>query len=90
MIKARAVVFTAPNTVEYRDGSSHWVKCPDPGPGDVLVRITHSWISNGTEGSFLRGERIKGDTAYRPGDAWPSLAAFITLSKVGAPPLLTR
>ena len=71
MIKAEAVVFTAPNTVEYRDGSSHWVNCPDPGPGDVVVRVTHSWISNGTEGSFLRGERIKGDTAYRPGDPWP-------------------
>jgi 2-desacetyl-2-hydroxyethyl bacteriochlorophyllide A dehydrogenase len=35
------------------------------------VRVTHSWISNGTEGSFLRGERIAGDTAYRPGDPWP-------------------
>lgn len=71
MIKAKAVVFTAPNTVEYRDGSSHWVNCPEPGPGDVVVRVTHSWISNGTEGSFLRGERIKGDTAYRAGDPWP-------------------
>jgi 2-desacetyl-2-hydroxyethyl bacteriochlorophyllide A dehydrogenase len=35
------------------------------------VRVTHSWISNGTEGSFLRGERIAGDTPYRPGDPWP-------------------
>ncbi|MBN1582205.1 MAG: zinc-binding dehydrogenase [Anaerolineae bacterium] len=65
-MKANAVVFIAPNTVEYRQ-----VDCPDPGPGDVVVRVTHSWISNGTEGSYLRGERIKGDTAYRPGDPRP-------------------
>lgn len=36
-----------------------------------MVRVTHSWISNGTEGSFLRGECIAGDTAYRPGDPLP-------------------
>ena len=65
-MQANAVVFTAPNTVEYRP-----VTCPEPGPRDVVVRVTHSWISNGTEGSFLRGERIAGDTPYRPGDPWP-------------------
>ena len=68
---ARAVVFSAPNVVEYADGGSRLVHTPDPGPGDAVVRITHSWISNGTEGSFLRGERIAGDTAYRSGDPWP-------------------
>ena len=61
-----AVVFTAPNTVEFQN-----IECPDPGPGDVVVRVTHSWISNGTEGSYLRGERIAGDTPYTPGDPWP-------------------
>lgn len=65
-MQAEAVVFPAPNQVEVRP-----VDCPDPGPGDVVVRVTHSWISNGTEGSFLRGERIAGDTPYRPGDPWP-------------------
>ena len=65
-MQAKAVVFPAPNEVEFRS-----VDCPEPGPGDVVVRVTHSWISNGTEGSFLRGERIAGDTAYRPGDPWP-------------------
>jgi len=65
-MKAQAVVFTAPNTVEVQE-----VLCPDPGPGDVVVRVTHSWISNGTEGSYLRGERIAGDTPYRPGNPWP-------------------
>ncbi len=65
-MQANAVVFTAPNTVEYAP-----VTTPDPGPKNLVVRITHSWISNGTEGSFLRGERIEGDTAYREGDSWP-------------------
>jgi 2-desacetyl-2-hydroxyethyl bacteriochlorophyllide A dehydrogenase len=66
MPRAHAVVFVAPGTVEYRE-----VHCPEPDPGDVVVRVTHSWISNGTEGSYLRGERIAGDTPYRPGDPWP-------------------
>jgi len=65
-MKAHAVIFTAPNTVEYGE-----VNCPDPGHDDVVVRVTHSWISNGTEGSYLRGERIAGDTPYRAGDPWP-------------------
>ena len=65
-MKAHAVVFTAPNTVRFQE-----VTCPDPGPDDLVVRVTHSWISNGTEGSYLRGERIAGDTPYRDGDAWP-------------------
>ncbi|MGC4047173.1 MAG: alcohol dehydrogenase catalytic domain-containing protein [Armatimonas sp.] len=33
--------------------------------------MTHSWISNGTEGSFVRGERIAGDTPWKPGDPSP-------------------
>ncbi len=65
-MQANAVVFTAPNTVEYRP-----ITCPDPGLKDAVVRVTHSWISNGTEGSFLRGERIAGDTPYQAGDPWP-------------------
>ena len=63
---AHAVVFTAPNTAVYQE-----VDIPDPGPDQVVIRLTHSWISNGTEGSFLRGERIDGDTPYRKGDPWP-------------------
>ncbi len=65
-MKAEAVVFTAPREVSYQT-----IECPDPGPGDVVVRVLHSWISNGTEGSYLRGERIAGDTAFREGDPWP-------------------
>lgn len=65
-MQAQAVIFTAPNTVDVGT-----VTCPDPGPNDVVVRITHSWISNGTEGSYLRGERVDGDTAYQASDPWP-------------------
>lgn len=65
-MKSHAVVFTAPNEVEFKE-----VDCPDPTREQVVIRLTHSWISNGTEGSFLRGERTEGDTAYRPGDPWP-------------------
>lgn len=63
---ADAVVFTDRNTVAFAR-----VACPDPGPGDVVVRLAHSWISNGTEGSYLRGERTDGDTPYAEGDPWP-------------------
>jgi threonine dehydrogenase-like Zn-dependent dehydrogenase len=65
-MEANAVVFTAPNTVEFRR-----VECPEPGPNDAVIRLTHSWLSNGTEGSYLRGERVRGDTPYRPGDRYP-------------------
>jgi 2-desacetyl-2-hydroxyethyl bacteriochlorophyllide A dehydrogenase len=72
-MEAKAVVFTAPRMVAVKA-----VQCPDPGPGDIVVRTTHSWISNGTEGSFLRGERVQGDTAYRQGDRrpFPTVAGY--------------
>ena len=65
-MQADAVVFPRANEVEFTE-----VTCPDPGPDDAVVRVTRSWISNGTEGSYLRGERIAGDTAYRDGDPIP-------------------
>lgn len=65
-MKSNAVVFTAPNTVEYKT-----ITCPEPGPDDIVVNVIQSWISNGTEGSYLRGERVDGDTPYRDGDPWP-------------------
>ena len=72
-MEAKAVVFEERNVVRYRT-----VECPDPGPDDAVVRVTHSWISNGTEGSFLRGERFAGDTALRPGhpDPFPIVAGY--------------
>ncbi|EDY84489.1 oxidoreductase, zinc-binding dehydrogenase family [Verrucomicrobiia bacterium DG1235] len=65
-MKAKAVVFTDRNTISFQE-----VDCPDPAADQVVVRVTHSWISNGTEGSYLRGERIDGDTPWRPGDPHP-------------------
>lgn len=65
-MRAEAAVAVEPWKVEYRS-----VEVPDPGPEDVVVRVTHSWISNGTESSFVRGERIAGDTPRREGDPMP-------------------
>jgi len=78
-MKSNAVVFTDPNTVKYQT-----INCPDPGPDDVVVKVLQSWISNGTEGSYLRGERVDGDTPYRKGDQWPFpvVAGYQKIGKV--------
>ncbi len=65
-MNANAVVFKNPNEVVFES-----VDCPDPTEEQVVVNVTHSWISNGTEGSYLRGERVDGDTPWRPGDPSP-------------------
>jgi 2-desacetyl-2-hydroxyethyl bacteriochlorophyllide A dehydrogenase len=65
-MEARAAVATEPGRVAFQT-----VRVPEPGPDDVVVRVTHSWISNGTEGSFVRGERIAGDTPRGAGDPLP-------------------
>jgi len=65
-MKSHAVVFTAPNRVSYEP-----IESADPTPTDVVVEVHHSWIGNGTEGSFLQGERISGDVAWRAGDPAP-------------------
>lgn len=76
---AQGVVFTGPRRVSFQA-----VRCPEPGPQDVLVRVTHSWISNGTEGSYLRGERSDGDTPVRPGDPdpFPVVAGYQKVGRV--------
>ncbi len=78
-MEAMGVVFTGPNSVSFQG-----VRCPEPGPSDVLVRVTHSWISNGTEGSYLRGERSDGDTPYKPGDPvpFPVVAGYQKVGRV--------
>lgn len=63
---AKAVIATAPGEVAFMP-----INVPDPGPRDVVIRVQHSWISNGTEGSFIRGERIAGDTPRREQDPLP-------------------
>lgn len=65
-MKARAVVSPRPHVVEWRE-----VEVPSPSSNDVLLRVTHSWISNGTESSMIRGERLAGDTAWCQGDPLP-------------------
>ncbi len=66
MMEAQAVVATEPGRVEYRP-----VRVPEPRTDEVVVRVRHSWISNGTEGSFVRGERIAGDTPRCDTDPLP-------------------
>jgi len=61
-----AVVFEAANQVAVRA-----VDYPEPKPDEAIVRTTWSWISNGTEGSFLRGERADGETPSSPERAAP-------------------
>jgi bacteriochlorophyllide a dehydrogenase len=65
-MKGHAVVFTNKLQVAYQE-----VEIPDPGIHDVLVDIQYSWISVGTESSFLRGDRIAGERMYTEGDPWP-------------------
>lgn len=65
-MRAQAVVAIAPWQVEFKE-----IEVPDPGPQDVVLRVIHSWISNGTESSFVRGERIAGDTSRKESDPMP-------------------
>jgi len=65
-MRSHAVVFTAPNTVQWME-----IESPTPGDDDIVIEIHHSWISNGTESSFLRGERLSGDQAWHAGDPMP-------------------
>lgn len=65
-MRGKAVVFTDRLTVAVQE-----VDIPEPRPHEVVIDAELSWISNGTESSFLRGERIAGDTAYYPGAPWP-------------------
>lgn len=65
-MQAKAVVARGPGQAAYRA-----IDVPEPTADDVVVKVQHSWISNGTESSFIRGERIAGDTPWRPGDPSP-------------------
>ncbi|MDF2715413.1 MAG: tdh 2 [Paenibacillus sp.] len=65
-MKGRAVVFEDQMKVVFRD-----VEVPEPADDDVVIDVEYSWISIGTESSFLRAERIKGEKSWQPGDPWP-------------------
>ena len=78
-MRSKAVVFPTKNQVEFLE-----VESSDPGEGDIVVEVTHSWISNGTEGSYLRGERSDGDRPYMDGDPlpFPVVAGYQKIGKV--------
>ncbi|UKS27954.1 alcohol dehydrogenase catalytic domain-containing protein [Paenibacillus sp. HWE-109] len=65
-MKGYAVVFKERWKVSFEE-----VQIPEPGDDDVVIDVEYSWISNGTESSFLRGERLGGDTPYQEGEAEP-------------------
>lgn len=65
-MKALAVVFVDRLRVEVVE-----VRVPDPDADDVVIDVKHSWISVGTESSYLRAERIGGEQARRDTDPWP-------------------
>jgi len=65
-MRGEAVVFTDVRQVRFME-----VELPEPGPEDVVIELEYSWISNGTESSFLYGERISGEQVTRPGDVLP-------------------
>ncbi|MCC7495371.1 MAG: zinc-binding dehydrogenase [Fimbriimonadaceae bacterium] len=60
-MKTWAVLFPRANEVRFER-----VEVPPMGDDEVVVESTWSWISNGTEGSFLRGERADGETPASP------------------------
>jgi NADPH:quinone reductase-like Zn-dependent oxidoreductase len=64
--EAQAVVAVEPGRVAFQT-----VRVPEPTAEEVVVRVRHSWISPGTEGSFVRGERIGGDTPRTDNDPLP-------------------
>ena len=72
-MKADAVVFAARNQVDFRE-----IQVPDPTPEDVVVQTRFSWISNGTESSYLREERSNGESPFRAGDppAFPRVPGY--------------
>lgn len=65
-MKGEAVVFWGKDRVAYQE-----VEVPEPGPRDVMIRTKYSWISTGTERSFLKGERLDGETPCREGEQPP-------------------
>ncbi len=65
-MKGKAVVFPDMNKVELR-----LVDIPEPSEEDVVIDVECSWISIGTESSYLRGERIAGEQRYIEGGPWP-------------------
>ncbi|MBP1994536.1 zinc-binding dehydrogenase [Paenibacillus eucommiae] len=65
-MEAKAVVFTDKMKVAFQA-----VEIPEPARDQVLIDVEYSWISIGTESSFLRQERISGEMAYKEGDPSP-------------------
>jgi bacteriochlorophyllide a dehydrogenase len=64
--KAQAVVAISIGDVDFTQ-----VSIPEPTSEDVVVNVSHSWISPGTERSFIMGERLNGETPRQQDDPLP-------------------
>ena len=78
-LMTQAVVFEAPLTVVVRD-----IEIPPPGPDDLVIDTIATWISPGTEMSYLKGERIYGDTAAVEGSPhpFPRVAGYQKIGRI--------
>ena len=71
-MKSRALVFSAPSTVELQT-----VEIPAPEAGEVLIRAEYSCVSPGTEGRVLNGTQVE-----HPG--FPVISGYATVGRVEA------
>lgn len=80
-MKGYGVVFVDKGKVEYQE-----VTVPELGSRDIVIDVEHSWISIGTESSFLKGERIAGEVPYLEGDAlpFPQINGYQKVGKIRA------
>lgn len=78
-LMTQAVVFEAPLHVVVRD-----IEIPPPGPDDLVIDTIATWISPGTEMSYLKGERIYGDTAAVAGSPrpFPRVAGYQKIGRI--------
>lgn len=75
MMKTKEIVFTAPRVARLLDA-----EVPDPGPGEVTVRLDYSAISAGTEKANFIGQR---NTIFLDEDSEPVFPRAIGYSAAG-------
>ena len=76
-LTTHAVVLERPLEVVVRE-----IEIPPPGPDDMVIDTITTWISPGTEMSYLKGDRVYGDTAAIEGSPNP-FPRVVGYQKVG-------
>ena len=79
--KSQAVVFESCGEAVVRD-----VDIPACGKDDIVIETAVSWISPGTELSFLLGQRITGEIPWTPGSPipFPLVPGYQKVGKIAA------